>query len=125
MIQMYATVWLTMFVSPKVYLLLFLTLVLVLYHFAQPYKSRVANMLEFVVQLNLLILLLLISSAILEPFYGLPLGSLVVSSNGTCGGHEVGVAWFVWFLTPFYYFPVLLLVGVVMAVCIKRLYTVR
>ena len=108
----------------QVYLLLFLTLLLALYHFTQPYKSPVANALELVVQLDFLLLLLLVSSAILEPFYGLPLQG-TVSSNDTCGGHDVGVAGVVWFLTPFYYFPVLLLMGVVVMVCIRKLHTAR
>ena len=97
---------------------------LVLYGYIQPYKFPVANALEVIVQLDFLFLLLLISSQVLERFYALPpiqLGEGGAGGNSTCG-HKKGVAKVVWFLTPFYYFPLLLLVGVAVGYIVWLLY---
>jgi len=91
---------------------------LTLYGFYLPYKDVKVNVIEILVELNATLLLLLVSSGILESLYSLPLQNSV-SANEPCRPTR-GVAVATWILLPLYYLPLLLLLIFISAVLIIR-----
>ena len=65
------------------------------------------NIIELTVQLNSIILLVFVSSGILEPYYNLPTVNIENSVVACAASKSTAPA--TWILLPFYYFPVLLL----------------
>lgn len=93
--------------------MLLLCILVALYGFFQPYKCHVVNTLEIMVQFNFMVVLLLVSSGIMEPLYRLhPMKDVkeVTTDTDSCGTvqkNSVSIA--SWILVPLYYFPLLLL----------------
>ena len=78
-----------------------------LYVYIQPYKSRLANVIESAVNMNFLLLLILNSTAFFHDDY-LTFPAQAESYNSTtdsCSGSVRGVATVSWVLMPFYYLP--------------------
>ena len=78
-----------------------------------PYKSKVANIFELVVQLNFLILLVLELTPFVREDLFVFSGS---TSGGVCNNIFSNVSYIVILLTPVYYMPLLVLC-VMAAVC--------
>ena len=81
------------------------------YAYVLPYRSRLANYLEMVINLNFLLLLLISSTSFFsDDFFFFPsLTDIVTQSTdgeGYCGS-VAGIAVVSWVLMPFYYLPVL------------------
>ncbi len=86
-----------------------------------PYKSKAANVLEVVVQLNFLILLLLELTTFVQTDLFLFSGD---TSDGVCGNAFSSISYIVILLAPVYYAPLLVLIVVVVVYLIiysKRL----
>ena len=78
-----------------------------LYVYIQPYKSRLANVIESAVNMNFLLLLILNSTAFFHDDY-LTFPAPAEPYNSTtdsCSGSVRGVATVSWVLMPFYYIP--------------------
>ena len=98
------------FGSMQVAILLLLCIFMALYGFYQPYKYCVVNVLEIVVEFNFLVILLLVSSKVMEPFYKLHLVKSAQLTSDSCSAvQRNGIAVATWILLPLYYFPILLL----------------
>ena len=89
----------------QVYVILVLVVIIAVYGYVQPYKSRVANVLELVVQVNFLIFMLLEATTFVRE--SLFKFSVHVSSNNAT---PQGISFLSWLLLPFYYFPLVLLI---------------
>ena len=80
------------------------------YGFIKPYRERLANILELVVQSSFLLLLILASVASTQDsLLAYPAGGL---SDRECNNAPDGVAGIAWLLFPFLYFPHVLLLTV-------------
>ena len=90
---------------------------LTFYGFFLPYKDVKVNIIEILVEISATVLLLLVSSGILEAQYALPLSS--DSASETCMDSR-GVAAATWILLPVYYFPLLLLLVFITWMLINR-----
>ena len=93
-----------------IYLVLQVVRVLVLavyttvYGYVQPYRSRLANLLETAININFLFLLIINATS----FFHDAFSSLTESTNsGECAGSLVVIALVSWILIPVYYLPVL------------------
>ena len=92
-------------------------IVFTVYGFIQPYKSRVANVLEMLVQINFIVLLLLESTSFLRDIYNVfPLPQVTVEQSlnvtDVCTDGRSGVSVITSILLPFYYSPLLLFITV-------------
>ena len=94
--------------------LLVMCIMLVVYGFIQPYKSRTANIMEIVVQTNFIILLSLESTSFLKDAYNVfppPQLQATTTLNETavaCKDDLPGVSLLTKILLPFFYTPLLL-----------------
>ena len=80
-----------------------------LYTYNFPYKSKVANILEVVLQLNLLILLLLEYTFVLREDLFVFSGD---TSVGVCDNDFTNISYIVILLAPIYYMPLVLFFAV-------------
>ena len=87
-------------------MLLLICAVLTLYGLLQPYENSIVNVIEHLVQLNSIVLLIMVTSGMLEPYYAL---SAADTTNDSCSAVS-NTAPATWVLLPLYYFPPLLLV---------------
>ena len=87
-------------------MLLLICAVLTLYGLLQPYENSIVNVIEHLVQLNSIVLLIMVTSGMLEPYYAL---SAADTANDSCSAVS-STAPATWVLLPLYYFPPLLLV---------------
>ena len=98
--------------------LLVMCIVFCIYGLVQPYKSRVTNIIEMMVQVTFIILLTLESTSFLRDIYNVfPLPQVRVgnSANVTmdvCTDGRSGVSVITSILLPFYYLPLLALIAV-------------
>ena len=93
---------------------------LVVYGLIQPYKSKLTNVLELIVQINFIVLLALESTSFLKDTYNTfpPLPQMQASvqlnttaaDNNICKDAPVGISDLSKILLPFYYLPLLLLI---------------
>ena len=83
-----------------------------IYAYNMPYKSKIANIFELVVQLNFLILLLLELTPIVKEDLFVFSGD---TSGGVCNNVFSSVSYIVILLAPVYYMPLLLLIIVAIA----------
>ena len=97
------------------YAILVLVVSISLYAYCMPYKSKTANILEVVVQLNLLILLLLELPSIVRDNLFIFSGDM---SDAMCGVFS-NISYIVILLAPIYYIPVLVLIVVAILQFIK------
>ena len=88
---------------------LVLAIIITVYGFVQPYKSRTANLLEMGVQVNFLLLLLIEATSNIRELYFTfpPLLQSNVTSEPECVDSPTGIAPITWILMPFYYLPLL------------------
>ena len=84
------------------------------YGFAQPYKSLIANILEMGVQVNFLLLLLIEATSGIRDLYFTfpPLLQSNTRFDPECVDSPIGIAPITWILMPFYYLPLLVFVVV-------------
>ena len=103
--------------------LFIMCIMLAIYGLIQPYKSKLTNVLELVVQINLIVLLALESTSFLKDTYNtvprLPqkqasaqLNTTVTAADDSspCKDAPVGISDLSKILLPFYYLPLLLLI---------------
>lgn len=98
--------------------MLVLVLSIVIYSYVMPYKSKVANAIEIVVQLNFLTLLVLEVTPLFRDtlfVFPTPTDRDLERSRTECVDSPADTSSLTWLLLPFYYLPVLglLLVGVI------------
>ena len=88
---------------------LVLAIIITVYGFVQPYKSRAANLLEIGVQVNFLLLLLIEATSNIRDLYFTfpPLLQSNMTSEPECVDSPTGIAPITWILMPFYYLPLL------------------
>ena len=79
------------------------------YGYVQPYRSRLANLLEIAVNINFLLLLLINATSFFhDDMFIFSSADMVFNNTSSgCTGSIAGVAHVSWLLTPFYYFPLL------------------
>ena len=87
-------------------------IMLVAYGFVQPYKSKIANVLEAIIQVNFIVLLSLESTSGFRDVYSTfspPTVPTDLGSNATsvCRDDLSSVSVFTTILLPFYYAPIL------------------
>ena len=103
----------------QVYGMLVLVMSLIVYGYVLPYKSKVANGAEIVIQLNFLTLLVLEATPLFQEtlfYFPAPTGDVNMERSGRqCMDEPPSTNSLSWLLLPFYYAPV---VGVVTAVII-------
>jgi hypothetical protein len=95
-------------------------IMLAIYGLIQPYKSKLTNVLELVVQINFIILLALESTSFLRDTYNTfpppPKMQTIAQLNTTsaegsaCEDAPMGISGLSKILLPFYYLPLLLLI---------------
>lgn len=95
-------------------------IILALYGFVQPFRSRAANILEVVFSVDVLILLLLRETTTIEDEVGTSsiIDSVEISSGSSgdeCKDEIKSITDFAWLLFPFYYFSILItcVVGII------------
>lgn len=81
-----------------------LTLYTAVYGYVQPYKSKLSNMTEAVVNINFLVLLIFNATAFFHDDY-LTFPPLAQLTNDTCSDSVHDIATVSWILMPFYYLP--------------------
>ena len=101
----------------QVYALLVLIASLFLYAYNFPYKSKVANILEVVLQLNFLILLLLEYTLVLREDLFVFSGD---TSVGVCDNNCTNISYIVILLAPVYYMPLVLFSAVATGYLVLR-----
>ena len=106
---------------------LVLAIIITVYGFVQPYKSRTANLLEMGVQVNFLLLLLIEATSNIRDLHFTfpPLLQSNVTSEPECVDSPTGIAPITWILTPFYYLPLLgftVVAGVYLALYIRYIF---
>lgn len=100
----------------QVYGMLVLVVMIVVYSYVLPYRSKVANAVEIGVQLNFLTLLVLESTDLFQEalyFFRAPTDEDVERSRVECVDSPMGTSSKTWLLLPFYYLPVLGLVSII------------
>ena len=100
--------------------LFIMCIMLVIYGLIQPYKSKLTNVLELVVQINFIVLLALESTSFLKDTYNtfptLPQMqasaqlNTTAADDSTCKDAPIGISDLSKILLPFYYLPLLLLI---------------
>ena len=100
--------------------LFIMCIMLVIYGLVQPYKNKLTNVLELIVQINFIVLLALESTSFLKDVYNTfpPLPQMQASAqlnttaadDSTCKDAPVGISDLSKILLPFYYLPLLLLI---------------
>ena len=103
--------------------LFIMCIMLAIYGFIQPYKSKLTNVLELVVQINVIVLLALESTNFLKETYNTvpPLSQMqasaqlnttatVADDSSPCKDAPIGISDLSKILLPFYYLPLLLLI---------------
>ena len=100
--------------------MLVLTLTIAVYGFLQPYKSRWANAMEILLQIDFLLLLMLRTTPIIQDQYlKFPSPPPSPGADGDrCYSGVTGVAKISWILTPFYYIPLLVLAVTAVVYCL-------
>ena len=99
--------------------MLILVISLIIYGYVLPYKSKVANGVEIVTQLNFLTLLVLEATPLFREtlfIFPAPTGKVIdieMKSDGQCETSPVTTSSLSWLLLPFYYVPLLALVAMV------------
>ena len=90
---------------------LVLAIIITVYGFVQPYRSRTANLLEMGVQVNFLVLLLIEATSNISELYFTfpPLLQSNATSEPECVDSPRGIAPITWILMPLYYLPLLVL----------------
>lgn len=94
----------------QVYGMLILVISIIVYTYVLPYKSKVANILEIVVQLNFLTLLVLETTPLFqETLFVFPATTEqdLERSSRECVDSPKNTSLLTWLLLPFYYLPVL------------------
>ena len=95
---------------------LLLAIYTAVYGYVQPYKTRLTNIIETVVDVNFLLLLSLNATSFFRDDYlTFPYASLSQSADDSCSDSVRGIAIVSWILTPFYYLPLLVLCITAMA----------
>ena len=104
----------------QVYGMLILVISLIVYGYVLPYKSKVANGVEIVTQLNFLMLLVLEATPLFRELlfiFPAPTGKVgdneMKSSGHECEASPVTTSSLSWLLLPFYYVPLVVLVAMV------------
>ena len=98
--------------------LLVMCIVFCIYGLVQPYKSRVTNIIEMLIQVTFIILLTLESTSFLRDIYNVfPLPQVRVGNGANvtmdvCTDGRSGVSVITSILLPFYYLPLLALIAV-------------
>ena len=89
--------------------ILVLSIILAVYGYAQPYKSRTANLLEIVTLTNFILLLLLREAPdVIDTHFRFPGADHDIHTHGDCMHMPDGISYISWILFPFYYIPVIL-----------------
>ena len=88
---------------------LILAIYITVYGFAQPYKSRLANILETAVNLNFLFLLIINATSFFNSdlFTFSSISESTSDSSSVCPASIGGVALVSWILMPVYYLPLI------------------
>ena len=104
----------------QVYGMLILVISLIVYGYVLPYKSKVANGVEIVTQLNFLTLLVLEATPLFREtlfIFPAPTGKAGIadmkSDGHECDDNATTTSSLTWLLLPFYYVPLLALVAMV------------
>ena len=96
--------------------MLVLVLSIVIYSYVLPYKSKVANTIEIIVQLNFLTLLVLEATPLFQEtlyVFSAPTDEELERSRVKCVNSPADTSSKTWLLLPFYYLPLLGLISVV------------
>jgi len=105
----------------QVAVLLLLCLMLAVYGFCLPYRSLAVNFIELTVQINSILLFLLVTSGVLEPYLSLRHPSPVIGRNNTQCKDTSGTSSATWILLPVYYLPALIILIVFTIYSVKLL----
>jgi len=103
-----------------------LSVIIAVFGFLQPYKNLYNNVLEVLLSLDVLTLLLVRNTEqFSDELQMLPQQSLNLTTEGTCRNAVEGITAFSWLLFPFYYFPLvvfLIIVVIWMAFNVRLVY---
>lgn len=93
----------------QVYASLVLLVMIALYGFVQPYRSKVANILELVFQTNFFVFILLENTPLIrDNLFTFPVEDPTTTSVDE--SYESSISNLTWLLTPFYYLPLIVFV---------------
>ena len=95
--------WFFPFQYPAIFIIL---VIITVFGYLQPYENMYCNVLEFVLSLDILVLLLMRNTEqISDELQVLPQQTSNMTTVGTCRRPVEGITGFSWLLFPLYYFP--------------------